>query len=67
MYGREKILRQTAYIRKKSFNTYGDIDLDTCQKNILPGGYDVNQKVRFTEDVVQPEFLELYECLGRAS
>ena len=44
--------------QKKSFNTYGDIDLDTCQKNILPGGYDVNQKVRFTEDVVQPEFLE---------
>ena len=44
--------------QKKSFNTYGDINLDTCRENILPGGYDVNQKVRFTEDVVQPEFLE---------
>ena len=43
--------------QKKSFNAYGDIDLDSCQENILPGGYDVNQKVRFTEDVVQPEFL----------
>ena len=44
--------------QKKSFNTYGDIELDTCRENILPNGYDVNQKVRFTEDVVQPEFLE---------
>ena len=44
--------------QKKSFNAYGDIDLDTCRENILPGGYDVNQKVRFTEDVVQPEFLD---------
>ena len=44
--------------QKKSFNAYGDIDLDTCQENILPYGYDVNQKVRFAEDVVQPEFLD---------
>ena len=44
--------------QKKSFNTYGDIDLDTCRENILPNGYDVNQKVRFTEDVVQPEFMD---------
>lgn len=44
--------------QKNSFNVYGDIDLDTCQENILPNGYDVNQKVRFTEDVVQPEFLD---------
>lgn len=44
--------------QKKSFNAYGDIDLDTCQENILPGGYDINQKVRFTKDVVQPEFLD---------
>ena len=44
--------------QKKSFNAYGDIDLDTCRENILPNGYDVNQKVRFTEDVVQPEFLD---------
>lgn len=44
--------------RKKSFNTYGDIELDTCRENILPNGYDVNQKVRFTEDVVQPEFMD---------
>lgn len=44
--------------QKKSFNTYGDIELDTCQENILPNGYDVNQKVRFTEDVVQPEFMD---------
>lgn len=43
--------------QKKSFNTYGDIELDTCRENILPNGYDVNQKVRFTEDVVQPEFM----------
>ena len=44
--------------QKKSFNTYGDIELDTCRANILPNGYDVNQKVRFTEDVVQPEFMD---------
>ena len=44
--------------QKKSFNIYGDIDLDTCRENILPNGYDVNQKVRFTEDVVQPEFMD---------
>lgn len=44
--------------QKKSFNTYGDIELDTCRENILPNGYDVNQKVRFTEDVVQPEFMD---------
>ena len=44
--------------QKKSFNTYGDIKLDTCRENILPNGYDVNQKVRFTEDVVQPEFMD---------
>ena len=43
---------------KKSFNTYGDIELDTCRENILPNGYDVNQEVRFTEDVVQPEFMD---------
>lgn len=43
--------------QKKSFNVYGDIALDTCRENILTGGYDVNQKVRFTEDVVQQEFL----------
>lgn len=42
--------------QKKSFNAYGDIALDTCRENILTGGYDVNQKVRFTEDVVQQEF-----------
>lgn len=44
--------------QKKSFNTYGDIEMDTCRENILPNGYDVNQKVRFTEDVVQPEFMD---------
>ena len=44
--------------QKKSFNTYGDIELDTCRENILPNGYDVNQKVRFTEDVVLPEFMD---------
>ena len=44
--------------QKKSFNTYVDIELDTCRENILPNGYDVNQKVRFTEDVVQPEFMD---------
>lgn len=44
--------------QKKSFNTYGDIELDICRENILPNGYDVNQKVRFTEDVVQPEFMD---------
>ena len=44
--------------QKKSFNTYGDIELDTCRENILPNGYDVNQKVRFTEDVVQPDFMD---------
>lgn len=44
--------------QKKSFNTYGDIELDTCRENILPNGYDVNQKVRFTEDVVQPKFMD---------
>ena len=44
--------------QKKSFNTYGDIELDTCRENILPNGYDVNQKVRFTENVVQPEFMD---------
>ena len=44
--------------QKKSFNTYGDIELDTCRENILPNGYDVNQKVRFTEDVVRPEFMD---------
>ena len=44
--------------QKKSFNTYGDIELDTCRENILPNGYDVYQKVRFTEDVVQPEFMD---------
>ena len=44
--------------QKKSFNTYGDIELDTCRENILPNGYDVNQKVRFTEHVVQPEFMD---------
>ena len=44
--------------QKKSFNTYGDIELDTCRENILPNGYDANQKVRFTEDVVQPEFMD---------
>ena len=44
--------------QKKSFYTYGDIELDTCRENILPNGYDVNQKVRFTEDVVQPEFMD---------
>ena len=44
--------------QKKSFDTYGDIELDTCRENILPNGYDVNQKVRFTEDVVQPEFMD---------
>ena len=26
--------------QKKSFNTYGDIELDTCRENILPNGYD---------------------------
>ena len=44
--------------QKKSFNVYGDIELDTCQENILPYGYDVNQKVKFIEDVVQLEFLK---------
>ncbi|WP_347036552.1 hypothetical protein [Blautia obeum] len=44
--------------QKKSFNIYGDIELDTCRENILPNGYDVNQKVRFTENVVQPEFMD---------
>lgn len=44
--------------QKKSFNTYGDIELNTCRENILPNGYDVNQKVRFTEDVVQLEFMD---------
>lgn len=44
--------------QKKSFNTYGDIELDICRENILPNGYDVNQKVRFTEDVVQLEFMD---------
>lgn len=44
--------------QKKSFNKYGDVELDACQENILPNGYDVNQKISFTEDVIQPEFLD---------
>lgn len=44
--------------QKKSFNEYGDVELDVCRENVLPQGYDVNQKIRFDEDVVQPEFLE---------
>ena len=44
--------------QKKSFNEYGDIDLDVCRENVLPQGYDINQKIRFDEDVVQSEFLE---------
>ncbi len=55
---KEKSPPTDSVYQKKSFNIYGDIDLETCQENILPGGYDVNQKVRFTEDVVQQEFLE---------
>ena len=51
-------LQTDSIYQKKSFNTYGDIELDTCRENILPNGYDVNQKVRFTEDVVQPEFMD---------
>ena len=52
--------------QKKSFNIYGDIELDTCRENILPNGYDVNQKVRFTEDVVQPEFMDyMNDCAKR--
>ena len=58
-YGMKGQKPQTDSIyQKKSFNTYGDIELDTCRENILPNGYDVNQKVRFTEDVVQPEFMD---------
>ena len=44
--------------QKKSFNAYGDVELDPHQENILPDGYDVNQTIRFTEDVVQAEFLD---------
>lgn len=51
-------LQTDSIYQKKFFNTYGDIELDTCRENILPNGYDVNQKVRFTEDVVQPEFMD---------
>lgn len=54
---RQKPQTDSVY-QKKSFNIYGDVDLDVCQENILPNGYDINQKVRFTEDIVQPEFLE---------
>ena len=44
--------------RKKSFNAYGDMELDDDQDNVLPNGYDANQPVRFTEDIAQPEFLD---------
>ena len=44
--------------QRKSFNEYGDIDLESCRENVLPQGYDVNQKIRFDKDVVQPGFLE---------
>lgn len=44
--------------RRASFNVYGDMESARCAQNIMPQGYDVNTPVRFTEEVLQEEFIE---------
>lgn len=43
---------------KSSFNEYGDVETDQCRENIMPLGYDANQPVKFTEDILQEEFVK---------
>lgn len=51
--------------RKSSFNAYGDIESEQCRENILPLGYDVNQPVRFTQDVCQADFLQYINAYAK--
>lgn len=51
--------------RQSSFNAYGDIELEQCGENILPLGYDVNQPVRFTQEVCQEDFLQYVNAYAK--
>lgn len=55
---KNQIPQTDSVYRRSSFNTYGDIELEVCKENIMPSGYDINQPVYFSEDVVQKDFLK---------
>ena len=44
---------------RASFNRYGDIDSPLRKANIMAGGYDPNQSISFSTDVISGDFLGL--------
>ncbi|MDD6201177.1 MAG: hypothetical protein PUB93_07930 [Firmicutes bacterium] len=48
----------TGIYRKSSFNAFGDIDSPERGANIMAGGYDPNQPIRFDEDMIGEDFTE---------
>ncbi len=44
--------------QRSSFNSYGDIDSEECRANIMSGGYDKNQRISFSQDLIDEAFIE---------
>lgn len=42
---------------RSSFNAYGDIDSPLLEANIMPGGYDPNQMIRFRREMISQDFI----------
>lgn len=44
--------------RRDSFNRYGDVSVDICSQNIMPGGFDAGTPIRFDSSLVTAEFAQ---------
>lgn len=49
--------KPTDIYARASFNTYGDIDSPVREANIMPGGYDPNQMIRFRREMISQDFI----------
>ncbi len=51
---------------KASFDTYGDIAYPHREHNILPGGYNPNDLISFSENIIAPDFIDELNDFARA-
>lgn len=52
---------------RESFNAYGDIESPLRSHNIMAGGFDPNQTISFSRDVISQDFAELLNDFAAAA
>lgn len=50
---------------RSSFNEYGDIASGLCPANLMPGGYDISTPIRFSSEVLSPDFVDTVNAFAR--